>query len=77
MSKLEDVSHEMLVLMLAMVCGVEFLAVLWMRSNYGGSCRNVSVSRCHKKSWISSGFAVSLGEAAEMFLLQGVLIKKL
>ena len=55
------------------MCGVEFLAVLWMRSNYGGSCRNVSVSRCHKKSSISSGFAVSMGEAAETCPLQGVL----
>ena len=55
------------------MCGVEFLALLWLRSIFGGSCRNVSVSRCHKKSVISSGFALSMGEAAEMFLLQGVL----
>ena len=56
------------------MCGVEFLALVWLRSIYGGSCRNASISRCHKKSWISSAnFAVSMGEAAETFLLQGVL----
>ena len=41
-----EVSHEMLVLMLACVCGVEFLAVLWMRSNYGESCNALRLRMC-------------------------------
>ena len=52
------------------MCGVEFLALLWLRGVYGGSCRNVSASRCHKKSWISFGFTLSIGKAAETFLLR-------
>ena len=50
----------------------ESLAFLWLRSVYGGSCRIMSLTRCCKKSWLSFGFAVSEGEAAEIFLFLSV-----
>ena len=28
------------------MCGVEFLALLWMRSNYGGSCKALRLRMC-------------------------------
>ena len=38
-SKLEEVSYEMLVLTLPHVSSCVSVAFLWRRSNYGGSCK--------------------------------------